>query len=45
MLNYRAETIRQHLSMIDHELFLSINFEELITLHALGAVEDANALD
>ena len=26
----------QHLSMIDRELFLSINFEELITPHALG---------
>ena len=35
----------QHLSMIDRELLLSINFEELITPHALGAGEDVNVLD
>ncbi|KAI0744636.1 hypothetical protein C8Q76DRAFT_637916 [Earliella scabrosa] len=45
VLNYRAETLMQHLSMIDRELFLSINFEELITPHAIGGAEDANVLD
>ncbi|RPD63301.1 ras GEF [Lentinus tigrinus ALCF2SS1-6] len=45
VLNYRAETLMQHLSMIDRELFLGINFEELITPHAVGNAEDANILD
>ncbi|KAI0712768.1 hypothetical protein C8T65DRAFT_646831 [Cerioporus squamosus] len=45
VLNYRAETLMQHLSMIDRELFLNINFEELITPHAVGKAEDANILD
>ena len=45
VLNYRAEILMQHLSMIDRELFLSINFEELITPHAVGSAEDANILD
>ncbi|KAI0759046.1 hypothetical protein C8Q74DRAFT_1372915 [Fomes fomentarius] len=45
VLNYRAEVLMQHLSMIDRELFLSINFEELITPHAIGGAEDANVLD
>ncbi|KAI0742836.1 hypothetical protein C8Q80DRAFT_1190902 [Daedaleopsis nitida] len=45
VLSYRAETLVQHLSMIDRELFLSINFEELITPHAVGRAEDANVLD
>ncbi|RDX47589.1 ras GEF [Lentinus brumalis] len=45
VLNYRAETLMQHLSMIDRELFLNINFEELITPHAVGNAEDANILD
>lgn len=45
VLNYRAEVLMQHLSMIDRELFLNINFEELITPHAIGGAEDANVLD
>ncbi|TBU39177.1 ras GEF [Dichomitus squalens] len=45
VLNYRAEVLMQHLSMIDRELFISISFEELITSHAIGAADDANVLD
>ncbi|PIL25964.1 hypothetical protein GSI_11718 [Ganoderma sinense ZZ0214-1] len=45
VLNYRAETLMQHLSMIDRELFISISFEELITWHSIGEAEDANVLD
>ena len=45
VLNYRAETLMQHLSMIDRELFISISFEELITSHSIGEAEDANVLD
>ncbi|KAI0651209.1 hypothetical protein C8Q79DRAFT_19739 [Trametes meyenii] len=45
VMNYRSETLVQHLSMIDRELFLNINFEELITSHAMGSPEDANVLD
>ncbi|KAI9060140.1 ras GEF [Trametes sanguinea] len=45
ILNYRSETLVQHLSMIDRELFLNISFEELITSHAIGSAEDANVLD
>nr|VWO96952.1 Guanyl nucleotide exchange factor Sql2 [Ganoderma boninense] len=45
VLNYRAETLMQHLSMIDRELFISISFEELITAHSIGEAEDANVLD
>ncbi|KAI1789674.1 ras GEF [Ganoderma leucocontextum] len=45
VLNYRAETLMQHLSMIDRELFISISFEELITSHSMGEAEDANVLD
>ena len=46
VLAYRTETLMQHFSMIDRELFLGINFEELITPHALAAAaEDVNVLD
>ncbi|OJT12320.1 hypothetical protein TRAPUB_11095 [Trametes pubescens] len=45
ILNYRSETLIQHLSMIDRELFLNISFQELITSHAIGSAEDANVLD
>ncbi|KAI8990426.1 hypothetical protein BD414DRAFT_437955 [Trametes punicea] len=45
ILNYRSETLVQHLSMIDRELFLNISFEELITSHAMGSAEDAHVLD
>lgn len=45
VLNYRSETLIQHLSMIDRELFLNISFQELITSHVIGSAEDANVLD
>ncbi|KAH9920878.1 ras GEF [Epithele typhae] len=44
VLNHKAEVIIQHLSMIDRELFLGIDFEEFITPSA-AAGHDANVLD
>ena len=45
VMNYKAEQLVQHFSMIDRELFINISFEELITSHAIGAADECNVLD
>lgn len=45
IMSYRAETLMQHFSMIDRELFLNIKFEELVSPYSMGTAEDANILD
>ncbi|KAL1741639.1 hypothetical protein HDZ31DRAFT_44998 [Schizophyllum fasciatum] len=44
VMNYKAEQLVQHFSMIDRELFISVKFDELITGDWL-ACEEVNVLD
>ncbi|PCH43076.1 ras GEF [Wolfiporia cocos MD-104 SS10] len=45
VLHCRAETLMQHFSMIDRELFLSIRFEELVSPQHMGTAQETNILD
>ncbi|KII90143.1 hypothetical protein PLICRDRAFT_174923 [Plicaturopsis crispa FD-325 SS-3] len=44
ILGYRAETLVQHFSMIDRELFMGVKFEELV-LDDWMSCEEVNVLD
>ncbi|TFK48184.1 ras GEF [Heliocybe sulcata] len=45
VLGYRAETLAQHFSMIDRELFLAIKFEEIVSDDWMGCPKEADVLD
>lgn len=45
VLNYRSDTLIQHFSMIDQELFINIRFEELLSHHSCIATDVADILD
>lgn len=47
VLAYRSETLMQHISMIDRELFLALRFEELVapSLAAHDPLANSNILD
>lgn len=45
VLNYRSETLIQHFSMIDRELFLNIRFEESLIHHSCIVTDVADILD
>ncbi|OCH90843.1 ras GEF [Obba rivulosa] len=45
ILGYSAETLVQHLSMIDKELFCAINFEDMLSSQVLAPTEFVDILD
>jgi Gdp/GTP exchange factor required for growth at low temperatures len=45
VLSYKSETIVQHFSMIDRDLFLSLRFEELVSPEWMSSAQDSNILD
>ncbi|KAH9943754.1 ras GEF [Amylocystis lapponica] len=45
VMGFRTETLVEHFSMIDRELFLNIRFEELVSSRSLEMNEDASILD
>ncbi|KZT21332.1 ras GEF [Neolentinus lepideus HHB14362 ss-1] len=45
VLGCRAETLAQHFSVIDRELFLAIKFEEIVSDDWMGCPNEANVLD